>query len=91
MGDKPKLMITKEAVTDEDVTVKITFDHINPKFYAFGQGHYMTDYLSLNEAVRTAYENAGVVIDDNGIILWRKIAVKDYHTVADKVRLYHVR
>lgn len=90
MGDKPKLMITKEAVTDEDVTVKITFDHINPKFYAFGQGHYMTDYLSLNEAVRTAYENAGVVIDDNGIILWRKIAVKDYHTVADKVRLYHV-
>lgn len=90
IGEKPKLMITKESVSDEDITVKITFDHVNPKYYAFGQGHYMTDYLSLNEAVRTAYENAGIVTDDNGIILWRKIAVKDYHTVADKVRLYHV-
>lgn len=88
--EQPKLMITKESVTDEDVSVRITFDHVNPKFYAFGQGHYMTDYLSLNAAVRTAYENAGVVTDDNGIILWRKIAVKDYHTVADKIRLYHV-
>lgn len=90
MGDKPKLMITKESVSEEDDMVKISFDHINPKYYAFGQGHYMTDYLSLNEAVRAAYANAGVVIDDNGIILWRKIAVKDYHTVADKVNLYHV-
>ena len=88
--EKPKLMITKESVSDDDKTVKITFDHVNPKFYTFGQGHYMADYLSLNEAVRTAYENAGVVIDSNGIILWRKIAVKDYHTVAAKIRLYHV-
>lgn len=88
--EMPKLMITKETITEQDTTVKLTFDHVNPKFYAFGQGHYMTDYLSLNAAVRTAYENAGVVTDDNGIILWRKIAVKDYHTVADKIRLYHV-
>ena len=90
MGEKPKLLITKETVSDEDRVVKISFDHVNPKYYAFGQGHYMADYLSLNEAVRTAFQNAGVVTDDNGIILWRKIAVKDYHTVADKVRLYHV-
>ena len=88
--EKPKLMITKETVSEEDYTVKNKFDHVNPKYYAFGQGHYMTDYLNLNEAVRVAYENAGVVTDDNGIILWRKIAVKDYHTVADKVRIYHV-
>ncbi|MCR5701167.1 MAG: hypothetical protein K6G76_03360 [Lachnospiraceae bacterium] len=90
IAEKPKLVITKEAVSDKDTRVKISFDHINPKFYAFGQGHYMTDYLSLNAAVRTAYENAGVVTDADGIILWRKIAVKDYHTVADKIRLYHV-
>ena len=88
--DKPKMIISKEGVSDVDVTVKLTFDHVNPKFYAFGQGHFMTDYLSLNEAVRTAYQNAGIVTDDNGIILWRKIAVKDYHTVADKIRLFHV-
>lgn len=88
--EKPKLLITKESVSDEDKTVKIAFDHVNPKFYTFGQGHYMADYLNLNAAVRTAYENAGVVIDENGIILWRKIAVKDYHTVAAKIRLYHV-
>ena len=86
----PKLLITKEAVSETDVTVKLTFDHINPKYYVFSQGHYMTDFLSLNEAVRVAYENAGVVTDDNGIILWRKIAVKDYHTVADKIRLFQV-
>lgn len=88
--EKLKLMITKESVSEDDKTVKIAFDHVNPKYYAFGQGHYMTDFLSLNAAVRSAYENAGVVIDDNGIILWRKIAVKDYHTVADKIRLFHV-
>lgn len=88
--NKPKLMITKQTVNEEDTTVKITFDHINKKFYAYGQGQYMTDYLNLNEAVRAAYENAGVVLDENGVIVWRKIAVKDYHTVADKIKIYTV-
>ena len=88
--NKPKLMITKQIVNEEDTTVKIAFDHINKKFYAYGQGQYMTDYLSLNEAVRAAYENAGVVLDEHGVIVWRKIAVKDYHTVADKIKIYTV-
>ncbi len=87
---KPELMITKQIVNDADTTVKITFDHINKKFYCYGQGQYMTDYLNLNEAVRVAYENAGVVLDGNGVIVWRKIAVKDYHTVADKIKIYTV-
>ncbi len=86
----PKLMITRKAVNEEDTTVKITFDHINTKFYAYGQGKYMTDYLSLNAAVREAYENAGVVLDEHGVIVWRKIAIKDYHTVADKIKIYNV-
>ncbi len=86
----PKLMITRQAVNEEDTTVKIAFDHTNKKFYAYGQGKYVTDYLSLNEAVRIAFQNAGVVLDENGVIVWRKIAVKDYHTVADKVKLYTV-
>jgi len=86
----PKLMITRKAVNEEDTTVKITFDHINTKFYAYGQGKYMTDYLSLNAAVRVAYENAGVVLDEHGVIVWRKIAIKDYHTVADKIKIYNV-
>ncbi len=88
--ERPKLMITRAAVNEEDTTVKITFDHTNKKYYTYGQGCYMTDYLSLNEAVRAAYENAGVVLDENGVIVWRKIAVKDYHTVADKIDLYTV-
>lgn len=88
--EKPKLMITKKAVNEHDTTVKITFDHTNKKFYAYGQGKYMTDYLNLNEAVRVAFENAGVVLDENGVIVWRKIAVKDYHTVADKIKIYNV-
>ena len=87
---KPKLMITKETVNENDTTVKITFDHVNEKYYAYGQGEYITDYLSLNAAVRVAYENAGVVLDENGVIVWRKIAVKDYHTVADKITIYTV-
>ena len=87
---KPRLMITKEAVREKDITVKITFDHVNSKYYAYGQGKYMANYLSLNAAVREAFENAGVVIDENGVILWRKITVKEYHTVADKIKLYHV-
>ena len=86
----PKLMITRKAVNEEDTTVKVTFDHINTKFYAYGQGRYMTDYLSLNAAVRVAYENAGVVLDEHGVIVWRKIAIKDYHTVADKIKIYNV-
>lgn len=90
IAEKPKLMITKTAVNENDTTVKITFDHTNKKFYAYGQGKYMTDYLNLNEAVRVAYENAGVVLDENGVIVWRKIAVKDYHTVADKIKIYTV-
>ncbi len=88
---RPKLMITRKEVNEEDTTVKIDFDHINTKFYAYGQGKYMTDYLSLNEAVRVAYENAGVVVDSDGVIVWRKIAVKDYHTVADKIKIYNVQ
>lgn len=88
--ENPKLMITKQAVNEEDTTVKVVFDHTNKKFYAYGQGKYVTDYLSLNEAVRVAYQNSGVVLDENGVIVWRKIAVKDYHTVADKVKLYTV-
>lgn len=87
---KPKLMITRKAVNENDTTVKITFDHTNKKFYAYGQGNYQTDYLNLNAAVRTAYENAGVVLDEHGVIVWRKIAVKDYHTVADKIKIYTV-
>ncbi|MBR1865146.1 MAG: hypothetical protein IJ801_01420 [Lachnospiraceae bacterium] len=87
---KPKLMITRQAVNEDDLTVKITFDHTNKKYYAYGQGRYMTDYLSLNAAVRAAYENAGVVLDEHGVIVWRKIAVKAYHTVADKIRIYTV-
>lgn len=88
--EQPKLMITKAAVNENDTSVKITFDHTNKKFYAYGQGRYITDYLSLNQAVAVAYENAGVVLDENGVIVWRKIAVKDYHTVADKIEVYTV-
>ena len=88
--ENPKLMITKTSVKDEDTTVKITFDHTNKKYYAYGQGRYMKDYLNLNEAVKVAYENAGVVLDEHGVIVWRKIAVKDYHTVADKIRIHTV-
>lgn len=87
---KPKLMITKKSINEKDTTVKITFDHTNKKYYAYGQGKYMTDYLNLNAAVRDAYENAGVVLDEHGVIVWRKIAVKDYHTVADKINIYNV-
>lgn len=86
----PQLLITKSTVNDEDTTVKIKFDHTNKKFYAFGQGKYMKSYLNLNAAVRSAYENAGVVLDENGVIVWRKIAVKDYHTVADKIKIHTV-
>lgn len=88
--EKPKMMITRESVNEEDTTIKITFEHTNKKFYAYGQGKYMTDYLSLNAAVRVAFENAGVVLDEHGVIVWRKIAVKDYHTVADKIKIYTV-
>ena len=88
--EKPKLMITKKSINEKDTTVKITFDHTNKKYYAYGQGKYMTDYLNLNAAVRDAYENAGVVLDEHGVIVWRKIAVKDYHTVADKINIYNV-
>lgn len=88
--EKPKMMITRESVNEEDTTIKITFEHTNRKFYAYGQGKYMTDYLSLNAAVRVAFENAGVVLDEHGVIVWRKIAVKDYHTVADKIKIYTV-
>ncbi len=90
VNENPKLMITKTSVNDIDDTVKITFDHTNEKYYVYGQGKYMTDYLNLNEAVRIAYENAGVVLDENGVIVWRKIAVKDYHTVADKIKIHTV-
>ena len=90
VSEKPKLMMTKHIVNEEDTTVKVTFDHTNKKFYAYAQGKYVTVYLSLNEAVRVAYDNAGVVLDENGVIVWRKIAVKDYHTVADKVKIYTV-
>ncbi len=88
--EKPKMMITRESVNEEDTTIKIAFEHTNRKFYAYGQGKYMTDYLSLNAAVRVAFENAGVVLDEHGVIVWRKIAVKDYHTVADKIKIYTV-
>lgn len=90
ISQNPQLLITKAVVNDEDTTVKIKFDHTNKKFYAFGQGKYMKSYLNLNTAVRTAYENAGVVLDENGVIVWRKIAVKDYHTVADKIKIHTV-
>ncbi|MGN0437355.1 MAG: hypothetical protein ACI4F4_02445 [Lachnospiraceae bacterium] len=90
VSENPKLLITKASVNDNDTTVKIKFDHTNKKFYAFGQGKYMSAYLNLNTAVRTAYENAGVVLDENGVIVWRKIAVKDYHTVADKIKIHTV-
>lgn len=88
--EQPKLMLTKQVVHDKDTTVKVAFDHTNKKYYAYAQGQYKTDYLSLNAAVRVAYENAGVVLDENGVIVWRKISVKDYHTVADKISIYHV-
>lgn len=90
VSENPKLMITKTAINANDTTVKINFDHTNKKYYAYGQGKYMTSYLNLNAAVRAAYENAGVVLDENGVIVWRKIAVKDYHTVADKIKIHTV-
>lgn len=90
VSESPKILITKSIVNDEDTSVKIKFDHTNKKFYAFGQGKYMESYLNLNAAVRTAFENAGIVLDENGVIVWRKIAVKDYHTVADKIKIHTV-
>ena len=88
---KPKMQMTKEVVKDEQTTVKVSFTNTNKKYYAYGQGKYMAAYLNLNEAVRVAFEHSGVVIDSNGLIVWRKIAVKDYHTVASKIDLYQVK
>ena len=88
--NKLKLMITRENINEEDPLVKPDFENVHPKFYVYGQGRYENNFLNLSNAVSAAYQNAGVVIDENGVIVWRKISILEYFTVASGVNPYYV-
>ena len=78
----PDLLLTKIAVNEDDVTLKISNSGKQiEQFYVYASGVQKNVYTNLTEAITQANEDRGNVIDSKENVLWKCIYA-DYAQVA---------
>lgn len=74
-GREVRITVPKRAAYEnaEVVELKSNASAGEPKFYAYGAGHYLGSSSSFTEALQLAYEKMGIVTDQNQEILWNRV------------------
>ena len=70
---------------DDTVILQLTGTNADTgmKFYAYGNGHLTGITQNFAEAVKMAYEDMGVVTDQDQNVLWNRVNRSDAHTIRD--------
>lgn len=81
----PKLIMSKELLEDEDNSLQLESATSVNKFYMYAGGRYMGTYDTSQNAIKEASGVSGTVINQEGTVLWRRIALVEYNTVTDNI------
>ena len=78
----PDLLLTKIMVNEDDVTLKLSNSGEQiEQYFVYASGTQKAVYTNLTEAIKSAYEERGNVIDSKENVLWKCIYA-DYAQVA---------
>ena len=74
-GRETKITVPKKVAYEatEVVELKSNAKDQEPRFYAYGAGHYLGSSSSFTDALKLAYEKMGIVTDRNQEILWNRV------------------
>lgn len=80
-----RVHVPKKAVAEENNVITLTANHpINiRRYYAYGGGRMKGSYVDFAQAVRAAYDDMGIVTDQNGSVYWVRANRSDVKTIKD--------
>lgn len=68
----PKFITTKEVVASDDVSMALEQEAAEELFYVYSKGKVLQITNRLQDAIRLANEEMGVVLDDNQAYIWKR-------------------
>lgn len=73
MPQTPEYFSSKASIVKEDPTIRIIVDNLERElFYPYAFGGVYKPYENISDAIKTANEKAGVVINDKQQIVWER-------------------
>lgn len=80
-----RVHVPKKAVAEENNVITLTANHPIDirRYYAYGGGRMKGSYVDFAQAVRAAYDDMGIVTDQNGSIYWVRANRSDVKTIKD--------
>lgn len=67
-----KDIVPKQVIFEEDRIISLGSEKENRRYHAYGKGRVIGVYAELFEAVLAAYDDMGVVIDQDGQVIWQR-------------------
>lgn len=77
--------VPKKAVAEENNVIKLTANRSLDirRYYAYSGGRMRGSYVEFAQAVRTVYDEMGIVTDQNGSVFWVRANRSDVKTIKD--------
>lgn len=73
VGEKtPKLLTPKQVIYEENREIELERENDSIQFYVFGKGRILGTYSNVLEAIDSADENAGVVLNNRMNYVWER-------------------
>ncbi len=85
-GDSIEVSVPRRVSYDDTVVLELTgasSADSGMRFYAYGNGHLAGITENFAEAVQLAYEDMGVVTDQEQNVLWNRVNRSDAHAIRD--------
>ena len=75
----------KKAVAEENNVISLTANHPISirRYYAYSGGRMNGSYVDFAQAVKAAYDDMGLVTDQNGYVFWVRANRSDVKTIKD--------
>lgn len=82
----PKILSPNEELYEESREIELTSpqnSQTTTNYYVYGMGELLNTYTNPKEAIIDAYNNFGVVVDDNQSYIWERIKKQTRTQIAD--------
>lgn len=80
-----RVHVPKKAVAEENNVISLTANHPISirRYYAYSGGRMNGSYVDFAQAVKAAYDDMGLVTDQNGYVFWVRANRSDVKTIKD--------
>lgn len=91
INKKPKTIITKETLFDDYRTILLADNKQINKYYVYANGKVVSSYESASEAIASADQSKGSVINNKQQTIWKADKTPDYAGIADEISMISAR